>query len=167
MLIVDDQVGDIAWLIDFVKARGYPVDLATNENAARKLLKAVADGKKSYALAIVDVMMAITDMMSLINLNDKFLQDSRDTGIRLCRYARRELGIPESKLRIVCLTVREDSEVKAAMDELKIRLFNRAPDSEEESIEAFIGKCLPVLPVEGLTPEDEDQGPERNDAGSR
>lgn len=141
VLIVDDQVGDIGWLIDLIQNQGYSVVLATNEEAARKQFDAVKQGKAAYALAIVDVMVAIKDLMDLIAMDDKdlaaSLENSQDTGIRLCGYARRDLGLSAEKLPIVSITIREDSKVKEAMAGLGIRLFNRSYDGKD-SIRKYI-----------------------------
>lgn len=145
VFIVDDRIGDLAWLLDLIRGRGYEVILTTNEQAARKRLQAVQKGEESYVLAIVDVMVATHDLLELVALDEKFFKDSRNTGIRLCEYARKELGISPEVLPIVCLTAREDEAVKTAMHELGIRLFHRAPPSPEESIRGFIEERLPPL----------------------
>lgn len=145
VLIVDDQIGDIGWLIDLIQSLGYLMVLATNEEAARKHLQEVKQGKASYALAVVDVMVAIKDLVDLMSLDDKFFEDSRDTGIRLCRYARRELGLSPKELPIVCITVRDDQEVRTAMKDLGIRLFNRAPYGQEDSIRDYVEANLPAV----------------------
>jgi CheY-like chemotaxis protein len=145
VFIVDDRIGDLAWLLDLIRSRGYEVILATNEQAARKQLERVKKDEESYVLAIVDVMVATHDLLDLVALDEKFFEDSRNTGIRLCEYARKELGISPEVLPIVCLTAREDEAVKTAMDELGIRLFHRAPPSPEESIRGFVEERLPPL----------------------
>lgn len=145
VLIVDDQIGDIGWLIDLIQGRGYVVVLATNEAAARKQLLEVKQGKASHALAVVDVMVAVMDLMDLMSLDEKFFEDSRDTGIRLCRYARQDLGLSAEQLPIICITVRDDQEVRTAMKELGIRLFNRAPYGQEDSIREYIETSLPAV----------------------
>ena len=33
ILLVDDHIGDISWLVDFLEAHGYVVDQVTNEEA--------------------------------------------------------------------------------------------------------------------------------------
>jgi CheY-like chemotaxis protein len=149
VLIVDDQVGDITWLIDLIQDRGYVVVVATNEEAARKQLEAVRQGQASYALAIIDVMVAVKDLMDLATLDDDTFEVSRDTGIRLCKYARRDLGLSERDLLIACLTVRDDNDVKAAMRDLGIPLFNRAPYGPEDSIGDFVEAHLPVVEDRG------------------
>ena len=145
VLIVDDQVGDIRWLIDLVQSRGYGVDLATNEAAAQKKLNTVKGGQATYALAIIDIMVAVKDLMDLLTLDDKFFEASKDTGIRLCRYAREDLDLSVEVLPIVCISVRDDPDVKKALRELGIRLFNRAPYGQEESIREFVEKHLPIV----------------------
>lgn len=144
VLIIEDQIGDVLWLVDLIRSRGYEVVLATNEQAARKLLEAVSREQASYALAIVDVAVAIQDLQDLISFDEQFFESSLSTGIRLCRYARRDLGLSPQRIPIACLTVRDDDEVRAAMEDLRIPLFNKAPQSPSESIRGFIEDCLPV-----------------------
>src|SRR5215210_224466 len=143
VLIVDDQVGDLVWLIDLVQNRGYEIVFATNEEVASERLHAVKGRAESYVLAIVDVMIAIKDLSKLTSLNNEFFENSRETGIRLCRLARRELGISRGQLPIVCLTVRDDEDVRNAMKELEIPLFNRAPGSAD-SIRGYVERHLPA-----------------------
>jgi CheY-like chemotaxis protein len=144
VLIVDDQVGDLVWLIDLIQNRGYEIVFATNEEAARERLGAIKIRDESYVLAIVDVMIAIKDLSKLTSLNKEFFESSRDTGIRLCRFARRELAISRGQLPIVCLTVRDDEDVRNAMKELDIPLFNRAPGGADGSIRGYIERHLPA-----------------------
>lgn len=143
VLVIEDQIGDLLWLLDLIRSRGYEVVLATNEESARKLLEAAGRGTESYVLAIVDVAVAVKDLHDLIALDEQFFEDSLNTGIRLCRYARKELALSPEKLPMVCLTVRDDEEVKAAMEELGIPLFNKAPQSPSESIRGYIETHLP------------------------
>jgi len=116
---------------------------ATNEEVASERLHAVKGRAESYVLAIVDVMIAIKDLSKLTSLNNEFFENSRETGIRLCRLARRELGISRGQLPIVCLTVRDDEDVRNAMKELEIPLFNRAPGSAD-SIRGYVERHLPA-----------------------
>lgn len=146
VLVVDDQVGDIEWLLDRVLDRGYEIVVATNERAARKRLDAIKKGDESYALAIVDVMVAIMDLTELVDLDEEFFVESRDTGIRLCQYARQELGISEGELPIVSLTVRDDPEVRAAMEELGIPLVGREPGGgPADLLDEYLERHLPRI----------------------
>ena len=146
VLVIDDQVGDIEWLLDRIRERGYEVVVATNERAARQRLDAVKKGDESYALAIVDVMVAIMDLTELVDLDEDFFVESRDTGIRLCQHARQELGISERDLPIVSLTVRDDPEVRAAMEELGIPLVSREPGSgPADLLDEYLDAHLPQL----------------------
>ncbi|HSS48567.1 MAG TPA: response regulator [Thermoanaerobaculia bacterium] len=147
VLIVEDQVGDLYWLLDLIRSRGYEVVVATNEAAARERLRAVKEGTDSFRLAIVDVMVAIKDLKDLSNLDEQFFEDSRQTGIRLCHLARDkdQLGLTFEQLPIVCLTVRDDEEVREAMKTLGIPLYNKAPHTPSESIREFIEVQLPNL----------------------
>lgn len=142
VLIVDDQVGDLLWLLDLIQNRGYDAVIATNEETAEERFRAVKAGTESYALAVVDVMVAVKDLTRIAALDDQFFEDSRNTGIRLCQLARRELGISAEQLPIACLTAREDDEVRNAMQELAIPLFHRAAYSSSESIRGFVEENL-------------------------
>jgi CheY-like chemotaxis protein len=144
ILIVDDQPGDLLWLLDILRVRGYEHTLATNEKDARAQLEAIKKDATSYAMAIIDVGVATLPIEDLMfqDLDERFFEDSRDTGIRLCRYARKELGLSAKDLLIACLTVRDDDEVKEAMNELDIPLFNRAPNTADESIRLFLEERL-------------------------
>lgn len=145
VLVVDDQIGDLRWLLDLIRNRGHNVVVATNEEAARRKLEEVKEGTATYKLAVIDVMVAIKDLMDLATLDEQFFESSRDTGIRLCQYAREELRLSNKVLPIACLTVRDDDEVKSAMSRLKIPLFNRAPYNPSESIRDFIeARLTPV-----------------------
>lgn len=142
VLIVDDQIGDLLWLLDLIQNRGHDVVIATNEEAAQERLKAIKAGTEAYALAVVDVMVAVKDMAQIAALNDQFFENSRNSGIRLCQLARRGLGIPAKQLPIACLTAREDDEVRNAMRELAIPLFHRAEYSSSGSIRGFVEEKL-------------------------
>lgn len=147
VLIVDDQVGDLLWLLDLIQNRGYDAVIATNEEAAEERLRAVKASTETYALAIIDVMVAVKDLTRIAALDDEFFEDSRNTGIRLCTLARGKLGITAEQLPIACLTAREDDEVHNAMRELEIPLFHRAEYSAADSIRKFVEKNLPPIIV--------------------
>lgn len=142
VLLIDDQLGDIVWLLDRIEARGFEVEIATNEKEARGCLEECGRGERNYEAAIFDVMMSIAPLEELEALDEDFFQRSQDTGIRLCQYAR-ELDL---RFPVACLTVRDDIEVKDAMDAMGIPLFNRAPEHEGESIDGFLDAHLGPLP---------------------
>ncbi|HZF09760.1 MAG TPA: response regulator [Thermoanaerobaculia bacterium] len=147
VLIVEDQVGDLYWLLDLIHSRGYEVVVVTNEAAAQERLRAVKDGTDSFRLAIMDIMVAVKDLKDLVNLDERFFEDSKRTGIRLCHLARDKdkLGLTADQLPIVCLTVRDDEEVREAMKALGIPFYNKAPNTPSESIREFIEDRLPTL----------------------
>lgn len=154
ILLVEDRIGDIKWLIEYLEKRGYEIDQVVNERAARlkldELQKALTEGKSPYCLAIVDIMVPIMDIMDLVDLEDDFYEDSATTGIRLCRYAREELKISEEELPIVCLSSRsEEEEIRKELREIGIvDVFSRVPQSGEENIRAYIGRKLPKIASE-------------------
>jgi CheY-like chemotaxis protein len=144
VLLIDDRIDDISWLVDDLNARGYEVDQVTNEKAARKKLeeikKALGKGQRLFLLAILDIMIPVMDIMELIDISDDFFEDSAKTGVRLCRYARKDLGITEEELPIVSLTARSDDvEIRQELEEIGIQgIFGRLPQSNEDNVR----KCL-------------------------
>ena len=150
VLLVDDHVGDITWLIDFLEARGYEVDQVTNEMAARRKLKRIkedlAKNLRTYELAIIDIMVSTRDIMELVALTNDFYEKSKETGIRLCQYARDDLKISAKRLPIVCISARPDTDdFQPKLEELGIRLFSRTPQTAEESIRDYLERALPSI----------------------
>lgn len=147
VLVVDDQVGEVLWLLDDIRHRGCEAVVVSTEAAARAQLEAVRDGREAYRAAIIDVMVAVKDLWDLIalgeNVDEKFFADSRDTGLRLCRYAREDLGLTAAILPIACLTVRDDPEVRKATTALTIPLYQRMSDDSAESLRSFLDEHLP------------------------
>lgn len=144
ILLIDDELRDLAWLVTWLKHRGYEVDVASNEQTARKALREVADGDREYAAAIVDVMLATHDIEDFREADEKFFEESTDTGIRLCRYAREELGLSEAKLPLACMSVREDKELKMAIKAIGVPRYNRDPEADEgTSITDWLTRKLP------------------------
>lgn len=148
ILIVDDQIGDLEWLLDTLDSRGYQYDLAEHTQKGRELLDEVKAGTKSYDLAIFDMMVALMDIRDLAKMDPKTLDDSVDAGLQLCRYARRTLELTEKELRIVCLSARPDRDnFRPELEQLGIPLFPRIPSGDEESIRNYIETKLPSLKV--------------------
>lgn len=145
VLLLDDQIGDLAWLLDLLEDRGYEVFYATNEKDARSSLEAIARGEMAYALAVVDVMMAVDDISRVVELDDAFFQSSKDTGVRLCRYARRELGISAEELPMIAFSQRDDEEVKRALAEAGVEYRYRAAADAAASLRHWIERHLPDL----------------------
>ncbi len=147
VLIVDDNLGEIIWLMDFAVARGYQIATETSEKAAKRRLDAVKKGEESYVLAIIDMMIPMMDFLEMdeFSFDDSFFENSSSSGLRLFRYARHELEISPEDLPMVCLTVREDEEIRLALKDLGIPLFQRVPLSNEESIRPFLESKLPMV----------------------
>ena len=145
VLLIDDQAGDVDWLVDLISSRGYSVDLATHEEAGRERLLAMKQGKVRYELAIIDVMVAVKDLMALEKLGEEFFLDSKDSGIRLCRYARDELGLTKDRLPIACHSVRDDRDLLESLKPLDVEHFARIPENPSEGIRRFVQERLPLL----------------------
>ncbi len=146
ILVVDDNIDDMSWLVDLVEFRGYRVHVETNEEDARRQLRAIKKGEVDFRLAVIDIMVSIRDIMDLADLDEDFYSSSRDTGVRLCQYAREELGISTDDLPIVCITAREDYEqIQILLKKLEVPLFSRVPQSREQSLREFVMDKLPKL----------------------
>ena len=126
VLVVDDNEFGIRWLLDLLKFHQYEAELVTNEESAMRKLELVQEKKLKYHLAIFDVMVATQRIEDVEKLDDEFFRDSMDTGVRLCRYARLELGLSPSELDIVCISGRGDEDLVDATRRLGIPLFNRS-----------------------------------------
>ncbi len=147
VLLVDDQPTEIEWLIYRLHKRGYEVVLATNEKAALRELHALESGQVQYRAGIFDIMVAIDDLASLIEMDDEvdvgdILHQSLDTGVRLCRVARCDLELRESEFPIAAISVRDDDELRSSLEELGITLFKRDAQSQK-SIMSFVDMYLP------------------------
>ncbi len=150
VFIVDDQAGEIRSLIRRIKNRGYDVELATNERDAQAGLQQIAADPHRYAAGIFDIMVATVDLETLLEMGDgvdlteEVFKPSIDTGIRLCRYARETLRLDAAAFPIAALSVRDDAEVKRALEELDVPLYERgAEDRSERSIMDFVERYLP------------------------
>jgi len=150
VLVVDDQIGEVLWLIRDLQGRGYHVVHATNERTARQRLLAVSLGQESYRLAIVDIAVAIMDIEDMVrervNFDARFLEDSAVAGLRLCEYARNELKLSKRELPIVCLSIRaRDKDVETRLTPLGIEVFERDSQGPEQSIRRYLDQHLPPL----------------------
>lgn len=146
VLIIDDQVGEILWLLDLLAHRGYEVHVVDNEKDGNAILDAIHRDETSYVAAIFDVMVSTLSIEEIIEtqtkLDDQFFEDSKDTGIRLCHRVR-ELGL---NLPVACLTVREDDDIQEMSANLEIPVYHRIPKDESQSIQGFLDEHLPPLP---------------------
>ncbi len=148
VFIVDDQAGEIRPLIRRIKSRGYEVELATNELDARAGIDRIAESPERYAAAIMDIMVATISLERLleqgddVDLIEDIVKPSTDTGIRLCQYAREELGLRE--LPLAALSVRDDDELEQALTRLGVPLYARGvEDGSKRSIMHFVERYLP------------------------
>jgi CheY-like chemotaxis protein len=148
VLLIDDRVDDISWLVDDLSARGCEVHQVTNEKAARQKLhevrEALDEGEHPVRLAIVDIMIPVMDILELVDIDDDFFEDSAKSGVRLCRYARKELKITEEDLPILSLTARsDDMEIRKELNEIGIQgIFGRMKQNDEEGIREYLGRIL-------------------------
>jgi len=148
VLLVDDQPGDVTWLIDFLSDNGCDIHLATNEAAAKRALVGMAEGKYSYLFAIFDIMVTTVDLAELLDFNDldeDFFQESHNAGLRLCRFARDTLYLSEEILPIACISIRNDDDLILSLREMNIPLYARISRNPSGSICDFITARLSAL----------------------
>ena len=139
VLLIDDRKGDILWLIDYLEECGYMADHVTNEQAARSRIECMLAEEQSYALAIIDIMVAVKGIMEMVELDDdvdeEFFGDSRTTGIRLCRWIREDLEISSDKLPIVCISARPDiADIRRELEAIDstIKIFGQMTENPED-----------------------------------
>jgi CheY-like chemotaxis protein len=120
VLIAEDQMEDIVWLFEYLRNRGCEVHIVTNEAEARRQLDAVARGETRYAFALFDVMMAQFSVLMAAELDEAFFMSARDTGIRLCSYARYTLGLSKRTLPIICYSMRSDAALVAELERMDV-----------------------------------------------
>lgn len=128
VLIIDDEQEHVEVLASHVRACGGEPVIARHEAEARERLHAVKDNKESYALAIIDVMMPINSLEAIIELDEAVNDDSTHSGVRLCVLACNELRITPRPLEIVCFTIRDDANEKAAINLLGIDYYSKVTD---------------------------------------
>lgn len=88
-------------------------------------------------------MMATHDIFSVQEVDQRFFDSSKDSGIRLCRYAREELRISPESLPIAVFTARTDEKVKEAIGALDgVQLFVRDWAEGEGSLDHYITGLL-------------------------
>ncbi len=141
-LIIDDQIGDLMWLVDLLQHLGWVVRVAETEKAALTRLDAFAAGDESYDLVVLDVMIAthtVDELMAKPELVERALESPIDAGIRLARHIRRQSTLVNTE--VVCCTVRDDDDVYAAMDAAGIQIYSRDdedPDSDRPSLRTLL-----------------------------
>jgi CheY-like chemotaxis protein len=139
VLLVDDRIGDITWLIDLLESYSSSIDLVSNEVDARERFSRFEKGSVFYRLAIVDIMVSVKSVMDLVQLDESFYAESSKTGLRLCSYAREELGICKKALPIVCISARADDEdIRQELERLGVPLYSRVPQSSEDDLGGYI-----------------------------
>jgi CheY-like chemotaxis protein len=144
VLLVEDEPDLMTALIADLRARGCEVTVAETEKAARRELERARAGDVRYHLAIVDVMIPTMTMDELIDLDDaeeRFLTESVDTGVRICRYARGDLGLDARALPIVVLTNRNDHDLREALAPMGIEAFNKS-SARERPIDGELDRVL-------------------------
>ena len=125
VLLIDDQASAILWMKSFLDSLGYKIEQRLTESAGRDELERISKGEARFAAAIIDVMVPTHSFEEILDFDDEFLEESRNSGIRLCKKARRELGISEEDLPIVCISARSDQALLDELHKIGIPFFSR------------------------------------------
>lgn len=146
VLMIEDNIGDMRWLIPVLQRRGYGVTVVSSELDARVELERAASGEEQWALVVLDIQLATRgsrDFEKMTKAEIEALPPSKDSGIRLARYARQSLGLDERKLPIVCASIRPDEALARAMAALGIPQLSRDDSDENTSLRHYVEHWLP------------------------
>jgi CheY-like chemotaxis protein len=140
VLIIDDGIDHVADLRDTVRTCGGEPVIASNAAEGRRRLAAVAKGEESYALAIIDVMMALDSLEEVLKMEQAVNEDSKRIGVTLCREARKRIN-PQT-LDIVCFSIRNDADIIDELRTLGIRYLSKETASGWNDLRDHVKKAL-------------------------
>jgi CheY-like chemotaxis protein len=142
VLIIDDGVEHVRDLRDIIRTCGGEPVVAINAAEGRAHLAAVAGGEESYALAIIDVMMAITSLEEVRKLEHAVNENAKRIGVTLCREAREQLRISPQTLEIVCFSIRDDADIVDELTALGIRYISKVTQRGWADLREHVKKAL-------------------------
>ena len=142
VLIIDDDDKDVHDVRGTVRSCGGEPVVAINAAEARRHLTAVASGEESYALAIVDVMMAIDSLEEVLKLEQVVNENAKRIGVTLCREARERHRISPQTLDIVCYSIREDDDIVHELKALGIRHISKVSAHGLADLRDYVKKAL-------------------------
>ncbi|MEZ4302779.1 MAG: hypothetical protein R3B70_48095 [Polyangiaceae bacterium] len=143
VLLIDDDIDDLMWLVERIEAMGFGFVCATNEAEARDRILAISEGRERYCLAVIDVMMATHSIEHVGMVDEKFFKSSKESGVRLCHYARVELGISAAELPIAVYTARVDEQARQQIGAIPdVRHFFRDGAEGEGSLDHHVAEVL-------------------------
>jgi CheY-like chemotaxis protein len=142
VLIIDDGIEHVQDLCDTVRGFGGEPVIAINAAEGRRHLAAIADGQESYALAIIDVMMAIDSLEEVLKLEHAVNQDAKRIGVTLCREARERYQISSQTLDIVCFSIRDDADIVDELNELGIRHISKVAPRGWADLGEYVKRAL-------------------------
>lgn len=141
VLIIDDDITCVDDLRDAVRASGGEPVIAINAAEGRRRLAAVASGEESYALAIIDVMMALDSFEEILKLEHAVNEDAKRVGVKLCREARESIRPPQT-LDIVCYSIRDDTDIRDELKTLGVRYIRKAGQRGLDDVRDHVKKAL-------------------------
>lgn len=142
VLIIDDGVEHVQRLCNTVRSFGGEPVVAINAAEGRSRIAAIAGGKENYALAIIDVMMALNSLDEVARAEQAVEEDSKRIGVTLCREARESHRISPQTLDIVCFSIRDDDDIVDELCALGIRYISKVAPRGWNDLREHVKKAL-------------------------
>lgn len=148
VLLIDDLPDSVRWIRAIALKRGYEVQNVTDRKAAYEALNRVRDGSLGARLAVVDIMMSVASIWDLLGdetqrLDEEYFDDSRKSGLKICRYARETLHLSQSDLPMACYSVRDDDEVLRELLALGVPHHKKDTRGSNETLRQWLDELLP------------------------
>lgn len=115
ILIADDEPWFVQGLRDALELEGYKVD---NARTGSETLALVRSGDTRPAVLILDIMMSPGDLHGTHEKGTR-------TGLVVLEVIRKDLGISERKLPIICLTIVEDNGLRKRIQQLGADYYSK------------------------------------------
>ena len=140
VLIVDDKPHELFWLTKILKEEhGCTIQHLANEKDAKDHLDFLVEGDRMpYALGIIDIMIPVAKLEDLFEIDDNFLEKSRNTGLRVCRHIRQKLKITANTLPLIAISARGDNELIDQLQEIDICFFSRDDQNIKDHLQEIL-----------------------------
>jgi hypothetical protein len=145
VLLVDDEITDLEFLLSTIRNQGKEYDIARNEAEAFYFLNRMIDNDDLYLLAVINsvVVKDLSELISMPELPRSFFSNAKGTGIRLCRFVRDELRVPAERMPIA-LTLKKRADEVEGIDRLGVYQFKRKASKYDDPLSRFVVNTLEV-----------------------